>query len=510
MNFKTLLLTGFAIVSLSARAMAQEALPQANDPYFKSAAAQLAERAKLVPNTGKAKNVILMIGDGMGIPMITASRIRGGELQGKDGVSNKLAFETLPYTALSRTYSADAQVTDSAPSATAMTTGVKTRNDILGLNSNAKLKDCASAKGNEVMTIFEQAEKAGKATGAVTTTRITHATPAAAYAHTANRDWENDAQLGDAAKLGCKDIADQLVNWSYGDGLEVALGGGRSNFLPVEAADYEDEGKMGERKDKRDLTKEWIAKGNNHVVVYDKAAFDAIDLKSGPKILGLFQRSHMLYEADRAKDKKGEPSLSEMTRLAVARLQQSSTGFVLMIEGGRIDHAEHEGNASRAIQETLEFDKAVQVVMSMTSPDDTLVVVTADHSHTMTIAGYPKRDNPILGQVVGIDGKKTLAGDGKPYTTLNFANGPGGLFPSLGKDQTAAAALPAGVRPDISDVDTESVDYIQQAGIPLASETHGGEDVAIYASGPQAYLFGGTVDEQYIYHVMARAAGLDK
>ncbi len=510
MNFKFLVLAGIPTLCISLQAIAQEALPQANDPYFKSAAAQLAARAALVPNTGKAKNIILMIGDGMGIPMITASRIRGGELQRKDGVSNKLAFETLPYTALSRTYSADAQVTDSAPSATAMTTGVKTRNDVLGLNSNAVLKDCASAKGNEVMTIFEMAEKAGKATGAVTTTRITHATPAAAYAHSANRDWENDAQLGDAAKLGCKDIADQLVNWPYGDGMEVAMGGGRSNFLPVEMADYEDEGKFGERKDKRDLAKEWIAKGNNHVVVYDKLAFDAVDLKSGPKILGLFQRSHMLYEADRAKDKKGEPSLSEMTKLAVARLQQNPAGYVLMIEGGRIDHAEHEGNAARAIQETLEFDKAVQVVMAMTNAEDTLVVVTADHSHTMTIAGYPRRENPILGQVVGTDGKKTLAADGKPYTTLNFANGPGGLFPPLVKDQTATNALPAGVRPDISDVDTESVDYIQQAGIPLSSETHGGEDVAIYASGPQAYLFGGTVDEQYIYHVMARAAGFDK
>jgi alkaline phosphatase len=509
MKTNTTVLASIAFLLFAMPAIAQETLPQANDPYFKSAAAQLVEREKLVPNTGKAKNIILMIGDGMGIPMITASRIRGGELQKKDGVSNKLAFELLPYTALSRTYSADAQVTDSAPSATAMTTGVKTRNDILGLNSNAVLKDCASAKGNELLTIFEQAEKAGKATGAVTTTRITHATPAAAYAHSANRDWENDAQLGDAAKLGCKDIADQLVNWPYGDGMEVALGGGRSNFLPAETADYEDEGKFGERKDKRDLTKEWIAKGNNHVVVYDKTQFDAIDVKSGPKVLGLFQRSHMLYEADRNKDKKGEPSLSEMTKLAVTRLQQSPTGYVLMIEGGRIDHAEHEGNASRSIQETLEFDKAVQIVLAMTSSADTLVVVTADHSHTMTIAGYPRRENPILGKVVGTDGKLTLAGDGKPYSTLNFANGPGGLFPALKKDEAAANALPAGVRPDISDVDTESVDYIQQAGIPMGSETHGGEDVAIYASGPQAYLFGGTVDEQYIYHVMARAAGFD-
>lgn len=510
MKFGKLLFAGVALATLNGSALAQQALPQAADPYFKSAEAQLAERVALAPNTDKAKNIILMIGDGMGIAMITASRIYEGQKNGKDGVTNKLAFESFPYLALSRTYSADAQVTDSAPSATAMTTGVKTRNDILGLNADAVLKDCAGSKGKEVTTIFEMAETAGKSTGAVTTTRITHATPAAAYAHSANRDWENDKQLGDQAGKGCKDIADQLVNWAAGDGMEVAMGGGRSNFLPAETADPEDAGKMGERTDKRDLTKEWTAKGNNHVVVFDRAGFDALDIKSAPSILGLFERSHMKYEADRIKDTKGEPSLAEMTKLAIERLSQDTDGYVLMIEGGRIDHAEHEGRAAIALGETLAFNDAVKAVMDMTDPADTLVVVTADHSHTMTIAGYPRRDNPILGIVVDVDGKKVMAGDGKPYTTLGFANGPGGMFPSLKEGETAAAALPAGVRPDLSDTDTEAHDFVQQAGVPLASETHGGEDVAIYASGPQSYLFGGTVDENYIYHVLSQASGLGK
>jgi alkaline phosphatase len=510
MTFRTALLSGIALTVMSASAFAQQALPQAQDIYFKSAEAQLAERIALTPNTGKAKNIVLMIGDGMGIPMITAGRIYDGQKRGVDGVSNKLAFEGFPYLALSRTYSTDAQVTDSAPSATAMTTGVKTRNDILGLNSDAVLKDCAGAKGKEVTTIFELAEAAGKSTGAVTTTRITHATPAAAYAHSANRDWENDKQLGDAAAQGCKDIADQLVNWPAGDGFEVAMGGGRSNFLPAETADPEDEGKMGERTDKRDLTQEWTAKGNNHIVVYDKAGFDALDIKSGANVLGLFERSHMKYEADRAKDIKGEPSLAEMTRKAIERLSQDQDGYVLMIEGGRIDHAEHEGKAKLALEDTLAFNDAVKVVMELTKPEDTLVVVTADHSHTMTIAGYPKRDNPILGVAVDVDGKTILAADGKPYTTLGFANGPGGMFPALKEGETGAQALPAGVRPDLSDVDTEANDFLQQSGVPLSSETHGGEDVAIYASGPQAYLFGGTVDQNYIYHVLSQASGLGR
>jgi alkaline phosphatase len=505
-------LISISLVSLLAAssALADSNLPQKNDPYFKSAAAQLRQRERLEPKNRRARNIILMIGDGMGIPMVTAARIYDGQKQGKDGVSNKLAFEMFPYAALSRTYSSDAQVTDSAPSATAMVTGVKLRNDVLGLNSSAAYKDCPGSRGKEVTTIFELAEKAGKATGAITTTRITHATPAAAYSHTPNRDWENDAQLGTAKAEGCKDIADQLVNWPAGNGLEVAMGGGRSNFRTVTQADPEDAGKFGDRKDGRDLTQEWTAKGNNHIVVYGKQAFDAIDPKTTPKVLALFERSHMKYELDRSKDTLGEPSLAQMTKKTIEILSRAPRGYVLMIEGGRIDHAEHETNAARALEETRQFNEAVKVVMEMTNPNDTLVVVTADHSHTMTMAGYPKRDNPILGKVVGVDNLPILAADGKPYTTLGFANGPGGFFPPLKPGQTKADAAAAGPRPDISDVDTEAANYIQQSGVTIASETHGGEDVAIYATGPFAYLFGGTVDENYTYHVMARAADLDE
>ena len=115
-----------------------------------------------------------------------------------------------------------------------MTTGVKTSNGVIGVDQTVPAKDCAAQQGHEVMTLFEMAEAAGWATGIVSTARITHATPAAAYAHTANRDWESDKELGDAAAQGCKDIADQLVNWPAGDGFEVALGGGRAYFLPDE------------------------------------------------------------------------------------------------------------------------------------------------------------------------------------------------------------------------------------------------------------------------------------
>ena len=129
----------------------------------------------------------------MGITTVTASRIFAGQQAGQDGESHDLTMDTLPYTALSRTYSADAQVTDSAPSATSMTTGVKTRNDTLGLDQTVEHDVCGS--GKPLTTIAEMAEDAGYATGVVSTARITHATPAAMYAHTPNRDWESDSNV---------------------------------------------------------------------------------------------------------------------------------------------------------------------------------------------------------------------------------------------------------------------------------------------------------------------------
>ena len=508
MKFTTLLLTGAAALGFSAQASAQQALPQVNDAYFKAAQQQLAARLALQPIAGQAKNIILMVGDGMSMATVTAARIYEGQKRGVDGESNNLTIDTFPYVALSKTYSHDGQVSDSAPTATAMTAGVKTRNDIIGLNSDAAIKDCEGSKGKEVTNIFEMAEAAGKATGVVSTARITHATPAAAYAHTALRDWEDDKTMGDQFGKGCKDIADQLVNWAAGDGFEIALGGGRQHFLPAEMADPEDEGKTGNRKDKRDLTKEWTAKSNNNVFVFDKAGFDAVDIKSGAKVLGLFERSHMEYEAKRAKDTKGEPSLAEMTKMAIERLQQNDKGFVLMVEGGRIDHAHHEGSAYRALEDTLAFDAAVKTALELTKREDTLIVVTADHSHTLTINGYPKRGNPVLGLAIDVDGKVMTGDDGKPYTTLSYANGPGGVFPAMAEGQTEAQ--PAGVRPDLTGVDTTSPDFLQQSLIPMASETHAGDDVSIYAWGPKADLFSGTVEENYIYHVLSEASGLGK
>lgn len=495
-TFAHALALGASALVLATAASAQDApaVKQAGDSYFTSAYQDLEKIIARQPNTGKAKNVILFVGDGMSIPTITASRIFDGQKKGVDGESNKLSFEEFPYAALSKTYTHDAQVADSAPTATALVSGVKSVNGTIGVTQNVKYEDCSTVKGNEVTTIFEQAEAAGLSTGVVSTARITHATPAATYAKTANRDIENDSQLTDADKAGgCKDIAAQLIDWPAGNGFEVILGGGRANFMLKDQADPEAADKTGSRTDGRDLVKEWQAKYNDGAYVWNKAEFDAVDPAKTGHLFGLFERSHMQYETDREKDKGGEPSLAEMTTKAIDMLSTNQEGYVLLVEAGRIDHAHHAGNAYRALQDTVALSDAVKAAMAKVNPEETLVIVTADHSHAFSIVGYPDRNNPIFGTVQS-GGKPTKGSDGKGYTTLSYANGPGAVKANAD-------------RPDPLTEDTKALGYKQQALIPMESETHAGEDVAIFAAGPWAHLFQGVVEQQFVFHVMAHATG---
>lgn len=466
---------------------------QAGDSYYQSAAAAVAARAE-GRKVGGAKNIILFVGDGMGISTITAARIYAGQKRGQDGESYRLAMETLPYMALSKTYSHDSQVSDSASTATAMVAGIKSRSRTLGVTKETAFSNCASAEGNGTDSLFELAEREGLSTGIVSTARITHATPAATYAESASRDWEDDTSVrGD-----CLDIASQLVAWPEGDGFEVAMGGGRRHFLSKEMGDPEDG--TGARGDGRDLASEWAAKSDDHIAIVNQNGFDTTDFDSDVKVLGLFEPSHMNYELDRAEDAGGEPSLEALTRAAITRLSRNEDGYLLMVEGGRIDHGHHAGNAIRALEDTDAFDNAVAAALDMTSANDTLVIVTADHSHTLTLAGYPQRNNPILGKVVYPGGTPAMGGDGKPYTSLGYANGPGAACPPDGP-------IPC-PRGDLTDVDTTAKDFRQQALVPMGSETHAGEDVAVFARGPGAALIAGVIEQNEIFHVMGHASGL--
>jgi len=482
-------------LAVASAAQAQQAYDQFSSHWYTDAQSRIAEIASRPVNVNQARNVILFLADGFGVSTIMAARVLQGQLRGESGEENYLFLETFPHSALVKTYNTDAQIPDSAGTATAFLTGAKTYSGSIGIAETGRLGDCAASQGAELLSIVDLAEMAGMSTGVISTARITHATPGSAYAKAAHRDWEDDDDMDPAdIAMGCKDIASQLIDYQYGDGIEVAMGGGRSSFLPNTVADPEDEGRTGNRRDGRDLTQEWLSKYPNSAYVWNKAGLDALDLEATDHLLALFNRSHMQYEVDRAADVGGEPSLAEMALAAIQILDRNPNGYFLLVEGGRVDHAHHEGNAHRALHDAVAFDEAIKAVAETVDLNETLIVVTADHSHTFFVAGYADRGNPILGLSVE-GGELALADDGMPYTTLGYGNGPGGLAPGA-------------TRADLTNVDTTDVDFLQQALVPMSSETHGGEDVAVFATGPWAHLFQTTQEQSFVFHVMAHSLNL--
>ncbi|WP_429083686.1 alkaline phosphatase [Aeromonas bivalvium] len=432
-----------------------------------------------------AKNVILFIGDGMGPTVLTATRLF------KVGEEGNLEMMKLPRTARIKTFSNDAQTTDSAPSMAAYTTGVKMNNEVIAMssdtqavapskdaNGNKGINNCSADNGTPVPTLLELAKAAGKSVGAVTTTELTHATPAATYSHICHRD---------AAYA----IAAQAVpggagfNGALGDGVDVLMGGGANHWTPYDSASNK-----GGRADGRDLTAELGAKGYQYVTTQS----DLAKVESG-KVLGLFSaKSHLDYELDRVA--KGaantQPSLSEMTAKAIDLLSQNGQGYFLMVEGGRIDHALHGTNAKRALTDAVALDDAVKTALGKVDLNETLIVVTADHDHTMTINGYAAKGNPVLDLVKNGDGSTQTDVDGKPFTTLVFGNGPNR----------------ADVRPTLTSTEVMADDYLQESGIKLGSETHGGGDVMLFADGAGSSRFKGTLDNTRVFGKIKEALGL--
>ncbi|WP_334020387.1 alkaline phosphatase [Alteromonas sp. S015] len=495
-----------------------ESASSSNATFTATVNSQEELKAMVANLRGKAKNVILFVGDGMGVSTVTAARILDGQMNGLAGEENQLSFDKFPFSGLSKTYNVDAQTPDSAGTMTAMMSGIKTDVGVIGVDEDIERGDCSTVAGNELVTALELAEIAGKSTGIISTARITHATPAATYAKSADRNWEDISDMPeDAVTAGCSDIADQLINFETNleanfegldvDGIEVVMGGGRRHFLPRDEAFNSPDAASsveGDRTDGRDLTAEWQAKYENGVYIYDQSGFDGLDTETTERVFALFNESHMQYEADRGNDIAGEPSIAEMTSAAIKVLDNNEEGFFLMVESGRIDHAHHAGNAYGALHDTIAFAEAVDAADKLTDDEDTLIIVTADHGHVFTIAGYPKRGNPILGKVVNVGSDEAAtAADGTPYTTLGYTNGLG--FRNLGDVTNSDASYLEGPdtgRKDITGVDTTTPGYHQEALIPLGSETHSGEDVGIYAKGPGAFLVNGTNEQSVIFHVM--------
>ncbi|XP_060804396.1 membrane-bound alkaline phosphatase [Amyelois transitella] len=460
--------------------------------WFNEAQAALQKRSQRDSGQNVARNLVMFLGDGMSVPTMAAARTLKGQNEGRTGEEEELFFESFPGIGLVKTYCVNQQIADSACTATAYLCGVKNNYGTTGVTAAVARRDCnaSNIEANRVQSIAEWALAEGKDVGIVTTTRVTHASPSGAYAKTANRNWENDAQvLADSQDPEvCADIAQQLINMNPGKQFKVILGGGRQEFIPHNITD--EEGEPGLRTDNRNLIEEWqqdkTDRNLSHAYVWNKDQLKS-QFESPPEyLLGLFEGSHMHYHLEANPDT--EPTLEEMTEIAIRMLSRNEKGFFLFVEGGRIDHAHHANYVHLALDETLELDKAVGKATDMLSEDDSLIVVTADHSHVMAFNGYSARGNSIYGLSSQTDS------DRMPYMTISYTNGPG------------ARKQVNGVRDDITkESNFGELRWRAHVDAPRNSETHGGDDVAIFARGPHYRLFSGLYEQSQIPHLMAYA-----
>lgn len=454
--------------------------------WLSSASEFVEEKSKQKLNTKKAKNVIFFIGDGMSVATLSAARLYIG------GEEKKLSFEKFPYVGLSRTFSVDKIVPDSAVTATGYLCGVKGNYGTIGVNGHIKRAECNPDKRNFVDSIAKWALDAGKGAGLVTTTRVTHASPAGVFAHIPERGWENNEDLkkncGNNTNL--EDIAVQLVHGDVGSRLKVILGGGKREFVNSITSN------KGKRTDDRNLIEEWKSltpETVKSVHVTSRKSFLKVNTTETDRILGLFKSSHMAYHLEDTTE--AQPTLEEMTKVAIEILQKEDNGYFLFVEGGKIDLAHHSTKAKIAADETAEFSKAIDLARKITSEDDTLIVVSSDHAHTMSLSGYSSRNKDVFSTTGDI------AEDGLPYLSLSYANGKGykHYFDTKRNER---------VHPD--EVDRSDPGAYYPSTVPMGTETHGGEDVGVFASGPWSHLFTGVYNQNTIPHMMAYAMCVGK
>lgn len=460
------------------------------------------------PNMQRAKNTVLLIGDGMGITTMTAGRIL------LNGEAHMTEMDSLEYSSLIKTYNVDYQTPDSAATATAYLTGIKGRYGTVGVNAGVERGSCGNLKGNEIESVLEKAKRAGKSVGIVTNTYIVHASPSAAFAKTPDRYWYDDAEMAadyteyENEKDWCKDIATQFHEHRHS--IDVVLAGGRRYFYPeppseVDKEEEHEEG--GHRLDGNNYIEEWKAQDN---LTYIETRDDLLAYQDdGKNLIGLFALGHLEYDLDRPDD---QPTLTEMTEVAVKKLQKNPNGFYLFVEGGQIDFGHHGNEAIAALYEFKALDKAVGKVKSLTSSEDTLVMVSADHGHVFSIGAYGERGSDVFGT-----GKKSSTRqrwdrngtDEENTMILGYANGPGYRshfvdHPTDPEMSRCGREVPSETEKERSDPEKHSM-LTWPSTVPLKSESHSAEDVALMASGPWAHLVRG-VQEQTIVATLGEFA----
>ncbi|CAO1316317.1 unnamed protein product [Diamesa hyperborea] len=442
-----------------------------------------------IKSVDRVKNVIYFVGDGMSVATIAAGRIYKGQLCKNSGEETDLVFESFPHLGMAKTYNIDRQVPDSAGTATALFTGVKAAYTTIGLNPASE----KSTHHERLHSIMDWAQAAKKRTG-----EICHATPAGTYAYSPNRNYECDSKVPEKLKRTFKDISRQLVENSPGKNLNVIFGGGR-DFMGATIEErtgvlhFNGSAEIScNRTDGINLPQQWLKNRENATYVTNTGELADVDYENIDQVMGLFANNHMSYNAIRNKESDGEPSLTEMTKAAIRILdnKRNENGFVLMVEGGKIDQAHHQNLAKMALEEFVEFERAIQEAINM-STDDTLIVVTSDHAHSMIFNGYGVRGNDIL--EFGNKVNET------PYETLVYATGPG--YYSHHTNQTNQTWIPVE-----SMSGRNEPKYAHLSAIPMSDAVHSGEDVAVFATGKGSNLIQGIFEQNYIAFCISYAA----
>ena len=519
------------------------------------------EVVPLVAGGRKIKNIVILLGDGMGAAQRTAARIvAGGYAQGK--VITPLAMDTFPVTGMVKTASLNSVVTDSAPGMTAYVSGNKNNNNEEGVFPDDTVDPFDNPRIEYLSEYLHRTQ--GKALGLVTTSDVFDATPAGNAVHTSSR----------GAGTG---IVDQYLDDRGLTGLAVLMGGGRKWFLPSstpgsargERTDYAFSatdphtsdivarwGAAAGRLDKdRDLLADFQSSGFRYAA--DKTALDAIDPLKTDRLLGLFAHSNMNVALDKIDGRRGkqrgvngkvvddygfpdQPMLDEMTTKALAVLERQKSGFVLMVEGASIDKQAHNMDTERWMLDTIEFDRAIKVVQEFARRrGDTLVIVTADHecSGVALIGGSRVSDarlqelvreggsDNLRDKVVGIYEqagfpKYRIAGDGYPETTDidyrllvgygansdRFEDWRTNERPLQDSQQPFVRSAPLSAYP-AGPATRDMVGSYQITGqVPGDSAVHTATDIPLSAFGPGAYAFTGVIDNTDVFFRLAQAA----
>lgn len=436
------------------------------------------QTSRAVSDADRPENVVFIVADGMSAVAMTLARdyLRETEVE-----SDGLALDA-HLTGTVQTWAADSRITDSASSATAYASGVKTYNGAIGMNIDRQ----------PVPTILELAEEDGFNTGLISTARITHATPAAFSAHVLARAQEQE-------------IADQQI----GKGIEILLGGGRQFYVgPADG---------GVRKDSANIMQE-----KGYHLVANRAELLA---QQELPVLGLFSPSHMAYEIDRART--AEPSLTEMTTWALERLSAAGRPFFMMIEAGRVDHAAHGNDAPAFLHDMLAFDQAVAAALDFARQDGrTLVVITADHeTGGLTLGGeYEGGGSGYRYDPAGLASSKSSIEDFGSRLAAAMADRPGlpaWIQTTLLADFNVVLSEPEAIelrRILTTNNDARLRSFLQstlqdrlarRASVHWSTSGHTAVDVPLFAFGPGSDRFSGSMDNTLVGQLLAEMLGVE-